>query len=88
MISINVDNNQLIQIIQKELRRKMEETEHSLTFWDTKELKRRTCMSWGTIQATFFQDKDFPKAKVGSKWYFPAKEADEYLVKWLQEKKE
>lgn len=84
MISINVDSDKLIQIFQSELRNKLTEIEHTLTFWDTKELKRRTCMSWGTIQGTFFHDEEFPKAKVGGKWYFPARETDEYLVKWLR----
>lgn len=83
MISVNVDSEKLIQIFQSELRNKLTEIEHSLTFWDTKELKRRTCMSWNTIQDNFFHDKDFPKAKVGGKWYYPARETDEYLVKWF-----
>lgn len=85
MISVNVDETQLNTIIQTELQKKMHELEHSYTFWDTKELRRRTCMSWGTIQDTFFHDEDFPKAKIGGKWYFPAKEANEFLIGWLGE---
>lgn len=83
MISVSVDENQLNSIILDEVKKKMSELEHSHTFWDTAELKRRTCMSWGTIQDTFFHDKGFPKAKVGGKWYFPAKEVNEFLIDWL-----
>lgn len=59
--------------------------EHNYTFWDTKELKRRTCMSWSFIQEQFFFDPRFPKFKVNSKWLFPAKEAEEFLLKWIKE---
>ncbi|WP_397386181.1 group-specific protein [Paenibacillus sp. VCA1] len=52
-------------------------------FWDTKELKRRTCMCWNTIQETFFYDPEFPKRKIGGKWYYPAREARQYLELWL-----
>lgn len=83
MISVNVDEAQLNTIIKSEMQKKMAELEHAYTFWDTKELRRRTCMSWGTIQDTFFHDKDFPKAKVGGKWYFPAKATNEFLIGWL-----
>lgn len=84
MISVEINQNQLDEVVREEIKKKMTELEHSHTFWDTKELKRRTCMSWNTIQDNFFHDKDFPKVKVGGKWYFPAKATDNFLINWLQ----
>lgn len=54
-------------------------------FWDSKELKRQTCLSWNTIQDKFFFDPAFPKRKVGGKWLYPAKETAAFLEKWLAE---
>lgn len=42
-------------------------------------------MSWNTIQENFFYDPRFPKHKIGSKWYYPAKEAEEFLLVWFEE---
>ncbi|QNK89060.1 group-specific protein [Sporosarcina sp. resist] len=84
MITFQVDGDQLNQAFQDELQKKMDKLEHAHTFWDTKELKRRTCMSWNTIQDNFFHHNDFPKAKVGGKWYFPAEATNKFLIKWLQ----
>ncbi|WP_375547033.1 group-specific protein [Paenibacillus sp.] len=61
------------------------EVDMEKVFWDTNELKKRTCMSWNTIQTTFFFDSRFVKRKVGSKWYFPVKETREFLELWLME---
>lgn len=85
MISINVDENQLDDIIREELKKKLAELEHRHTFWDMAELCRQTCMSEPFIKEHFFYDKRFQKFKVGRKWLFPAKEAEEFLVKWLKE---
>lgn len=59
---------------------KLKEIDSELVFWDTKELMRRTCMCWNTIQKEFFFDKHFPKRKIGSKWYFPASETKQFLL--------
>jgi len=48
---------------------------------------RRTNLSWNTIQDNFFHDKGFPKMKIGGKWLYPAKEAEEFLLVWLENKK-
>lgn len=65
---------------------KIEEINMDLVFWDSKELMRRTCLSWNTMQEHFFHHPDFPKAKIGSKWFFPAKETEEFLTKWMHDK--
>ncbi|WP_429373779.1 group-specific protein [Paenibacillus sp. DS2015] len=63
----------------------IKEVDAEYVFWDSKELMKRTCMSWNTIQNTFFFDPRFIKHKVGTKWYFPVRETREFLEKWLRE---
>ncbi|AIQ63292.1 group-specific protein [Paenibacillus stellifer] len=61
------------------------EIDAEFVFWDTRELMRRTCLSWNTIQSLFFFDSRFPKHKVGGKWLFPARETRQFLETWLSE---
>ncbi|MFF2014978.1 group-specific protein [Paenibacillus sp. NPDC058177] len=63
----------------------LEGIDSDYVFWDSAELKRRTCMSWSTIQDTFFFDPRCPKIKIGGKWYFPTKKTREFLELWLLE---
>ena len=87
MIKIQIDNTVVQELLKKSIEAKINEHSHDLIFWDSKELKRRTCMSWNTIQDNFFHDKDFPKVKVGGKWDYPAKETEQFLICWLKEKR-
>lgn len=87
MLQIQVDENAVKQLYLEAINKKLEEVDADLVFWDTKELKRRTRMSWNTIQDTFFHDQHFPKVKIGGKWYFPAKDCEQFLIKWLNERK-
>lgn len=86
MIKIQIDDNRVQELLKEAIEEKINELSNDLLFWDSNELKRRTCMSWSSIQANFFHDKDFPKAKIGGKWYYPAKETEEFLLKWLKER--
>nr|WP_234983172.1 group-specific protein [Salimicrobium flavidum] len=65
----------------------IEATDKEMVFWDSKELMRRTCMSWNTMQEHFFFDERCPKVKIGSKWYFPAQEMKAFLLEWMEEQK-
>lgn len=87
MLTVKVDEEEIKKLYQKAIDEKVEEVGQDLVFWDTKELRRRTCLSWNTIQDTFFFDERFPKMKVGSKWLFPAKEAEAFLIKWMEERR-
>lgn len=87
MIQIQVDQELIIQMYQDAIDTKIEELDNAVVFWDSKELKRRTNLSWNTIQDNFFHDKDFPKMKIGGKWLYPAKEAEEFLLSWLKSRK-
>lgn len=87
MITLKVGKDQLEILVREELKKKLIELEHRQTFWDTKDLKRQTCMSWNTILDNFFHDPAFPKAKIGGKWYYPAKETEEFLIGWLEARK-
>ncbi|HDX9549381.1 group-specific protein [Bacillus wiedmannii] len=86
MISVQVDEKEVRKIYLEKVEEKVRTVDAELVFWDTNELKRRTCMSWNTIQKEFFFDPKFPKFKVGSKWYFPSQKAKEFLLQWLSER--
>jgi hypothetical protein len=85
MINVQIDENEARQIYLEKLDEKLKGFDAELVFWDSKELCRRTCMSWNFIQEQFFFDPRFPKKKVKSKWLFPARETREFLLKWLNE---
>jgi hypothetical protein len=85
MLNIQIDETEAKALYIEEVKKKINEFDVDLLFWDTNELKRRTCMSWGTIQEKFFFDPRFPKHKVGGKWMFPASETKDFLLKWISE---
>lgn len=85
MLNIEIDENEVRELYLKRLEEKIKEIDNELVFWDTNELKRRTCLSWNTIQDKFFYDPRFPKFKVGQKWLFPAEETKKFLLQWLRE---
>ncbi|SIS49253.1 hypothetical protein [Salimicrobium salexigens] len=87
MIDINVDEEKLQDEIQKRVKEAVESAETDLVLWDTKELRRRTCMSWNTIKEHFFYDPRCPKMKIGGKCYFPAEEMKAFLMEWVEEQK-
>ena len=85
MIDIKIDQREVKELYIQKLEEKIKEVDAELVYWDANELKRRTCMSWNTIQDHFFFDARFPKFKVGNKWYFPANKAKAFLLEWLEE---
>lgn len=84
MLQVQVDEKEVERLYREAIEKKVNEVSKDLVFWDSKELKRRTNLSWNTIQDTFFFDPDFPKFRVGTKWLFPAKEAEEFLINWYK----
>lgn len=87
MLQILVDEEEIRRLYMAKINRKVEEIDAEKVYWDSNELKRRTCMSWNTIQDNFFHDKDFPKAKIGGKWYYPADETKLFLQNWISERR-
>mgnify|MGYP001239099667 FL=1 len=85
MLNIEIDENEVRGLYLEKLEEKIREVDAEKVFWDTNELKRRTCLSWNTIQETFFYDPRFPKFKVGKKWMFPAEETKKFLLQWIRE---
>jgi len=85
ILSVQVDESAVQEEIRRQVSERLREADTDLVFWDAKELMRRTCMSWNFIQQQFFFDPRFPKVKVGNKWYFPAREAREFLEQWIRE---
>ncbi|MFD2705492.1 group-specific protein [Salibacterium lacus] len=86
MIQVQIDEAEAKELYLQKLNERMKELEAETAYWDAKELKRQTCMSWNTIQDQFFYHPNFPKYKVGQKWYFPAKETKEFLLWWIRGK--
>lgn len=85
MLTLNFDNDLLEKTFREELQKHLSVMESKLTLWDMKELQKQTNMSVNTIKERFFYDDRFPKYRVGSKWYFPAKECEEFLLMWIKE---
>ena len=85
MLTVQIDESAVQEEVRRQVAEKLREADTDLVFWDAKELMRRTCMCWNTIQKQFFYDPRFPKAKIGTKWYFPARETREFLEQWLRE---
>lgn len=85
LISINIDKEELLKMCRERIDDLVRKADAEKVFWDANELKKRTCMSWNTIQATFFFDPRFVKRKIGGKWYFPVRETREFLELWLME---
>lgn len=85
MLNIQIDENEVKQLYLEKVEEKLKEVDSELVFWDRKELIRRTCISWNTIQEKFFYDPRFPKHKIGNKWYFPADETKKFLLQWISE---
>ncbi|GIP38336.1 hypothetical protein J31TS4_16160 [Paenibacillus sp. J31TS4] len=85
VISVQLDEVEILKLCRQKINELLKEVDAEYIFWDTAELKRRTCMSWNFIQDNFFFDERFPKRKVGTKWYFPARETRAFLEQWILE---
>ncbi|MEC0269083.1 group-specific protein [Paenibacillus anseongense] len=86
MLSVKIDEAEVKELCRQRITDLVKEVEGELVFWDAAELKKRTCMSWNSIQEHFFFDPRFPKHKVGGKWYFSARETRTFLEQWLRER--
>ncbi|WAA10813.1 group-specific protein [Fervidibacillus albus] len=85
MIQVEINEQEIKELALEKIEEKLKSVDQELVFWDRKELMRRTCLSWNTIQDKFFFDPRFPKHKVGGKWLFPAQETKEFLLQWIRE---
>lgn len=85
LLTININEPEIRELCKQKIEELIKQADTELVFWDSKELKRRTCMSWNFIQEQFFFDPRFPKRKVGNKWYFPVRETRKFLEQWLAE---
>lgn len=87
LISLAINEEEIREMCLEKIAEAIRCIDSEFIFWDASELKRRTCMSWNTIQDTFFHDPGFPKHKVGGKWYFPVRETRFFLERWLRERR-
>lgn len=87
MLTVQLNEQKIEEIYVEELKKRLDQIEAQLVFWDIKTLCKVTCMSEPFIKEHFFYDDRFPKFRVGKKWLFPAKECEEFLIKWLKEQR-
>ncbi|MDF2790127.1 MAG: hypothetical protein K0S80_3225 [Neobacillus sp.] len=87
MVSVEIDESETRELFLQKVEEHLKKIDGELVYWDSKELCKRTCMSWGTVQNTFFRDDRLKKYKIGQKWYFPARETRIFLLKWLDEQR-
>ncbi|MEI2466717.1 hypothetical protein [Niallia taxi] len=85
MIKVNINQDYVEEKFLEELNKRLNKLSHKCTLWDMKELMKQTNMSDNNIKEKFFYDPRFPKYKIGGKWYFPAKEAEEFILMWIKE---
>lgn len=85
MLTVQVNTAETKELIKRQIADLVKEVDAEMIFWNSNELMRRTCMSWNTMQDTFFNDPRMPKRKVGGKWYFPARETRAFLEQWILE---
>lgn len=87
MLVVQINDTEVKQLCIQKIEEKINEMDLEMVYWDAKELKRRTSMCWNSIQSTFFFDQNFPKFKIGQKWYFPARETRIFLENWIRNQK-
>lgn len=85
IMTVSVDENEVRNFCREKVEELVKEVDAEYVFWDSAELKKRTCMSWNTIQDNFFFDPRLVKVKIGGKWYFPVQETRAFLRQWLSE---
>lgn len=86
MIEIKIDEKQVEEILLEEIKKRLDSLDYHYVFWDMKTLCKVTCMSENFIKEQFFYHPDFPKYRVGRKWLMPAKECEEFLLKWIKQR--
>lgn len=80
MLNILIDQQEVKQLYLQKLEERIKEVDTEMVFWDANELKRRTCMSWNTIQEKFFLTKGLPSTKLeGSGISLLIKQKNSYL---------
>ena len=87
MLAVKIDNDEVKNLCLQKIEERLKEYDVELVYWDAKELQRRTCMCWNSIQNTFFHDPNFPKFKIGQKWYFPVRATRQFLENWISNQK-
>jgi len=53
MFKIEINEKEAKELFFQKVEEKLKHFDADLVFWDSNELKRRTCLSWNTIQKEF-----------------------------------
>lgn len=81
LVQISINDKLIEQAIQPI---SQQQIDGNSVVWDIKTLCEKICMSRNVVENTFFWLPDFPKFKVGKKWYIRAEEAMRYLIELLK----
>ena len=86
MIEFKLDEQELRKMYVEEVKKHLNKFDGEMLFWDTKTLEEKTNLCMNTIKKEFFYDPDFPKHKIGNKWYYPADKTKQFLLNWIEKK--
>ncbi|MFS0672035.1 group-specific protein [Ornithinibacillus sp. 179-J 7C1 HS] len=86
MIEIKLDEREVKKIYAEQLEEHFNKLDNEMLFWDSKTLEEKTNLCMNTIKKEFFYDPNFPKHKIGNKWYYPAAKTKQFLLDWIEKK--
>ncbi|WP_429823157.1 hypothetical protein [Brevibacillus laterosporus] len=86
MITVQVDENEVRKVYLDQLKEKIAEVDVELVFWDRKELLRKTCMCWNSIQKSSFLIHDSQNTKSDPNGIFPRKKLGSFYCNGYQKK--
>lgn len=82
MITIQVNEEELKQLYEAEIKKRLDQLEFQSLLMDSKQLCKMLSLSWPTVEKMFISDPHFPSMKVGTKWLFHRGEVQKYIDKW------
>lgn len=78
MLTFQIDQTLLEEKVARELSKRLEQIEHRVTFWDTKELCKQTNMSLNFIKETFFMIQGSLNIEWVQNGFFPLKNVNSF----------
>jgi hypothetical protein len=85
MLNIQIDQSFVEDELKKEIQKRLDKLDKAFVLWDVKELMKQTNMSLNFMKDHFFYHPNFPKYRIGAKWYFPSEEATAFILNWLKD---
>lgn len=82
MIEIKVDEKELQNLYEAEIKKRLDQVEFQSLLMDSKQLCKMLSLSWPTVQRLFLSDPNFPSIRIGAKWLFNRNEVQDYINRW------